>query len=496
VTSSFAQLGISTDVVRVLEAMRIVEPTPIQMAVIPDALAGRDVLGRAPTGSGKTFGFGLPLLELVHRASPRRPRGLVLAPTRELAEQIKRELQPVAVALERSLVAIYGGVGMGKQTAALRKGVDVVIATPGRLIDLLEQGELSLDQVDKVVVDEADRMADMGFLPDVRHILDLTSPKRQTVMFSATLDKAVAVLTDHYQRDPVTHRHGSDEPDITQMSHRFIEVAQSDKVALAADIIDSHGTTMVFCRTRHGVDRVCRQLKRKGVKAGWIHGGRSQNQRDAALLAFTDGRIRALIATDVAARGIHVDEVACVLHYDPPADPKDYVHRSGRTARAGSAGDVICFVTPEQTKKVLTLQRQVGLKVKIEKGAAPQERSGHSPVTDHELGLGSKPQPRKANKGKAAPRRRAGNNQGGGSKRSTEDIDSRRSKSRSAEEATGSGASPTGPSRKRSSAKKRASAGDSRSKGKASTRRSGKPRPKSKSHKNQQFKSRSKRRRG
>ncbi len=495
-TSSFAELNISSDVVRVLEAMRIVEPTPIQMAVIPDALAGRDVLGRAPTGSGKTFGFGLPLLELVDRAEPRRPRGLVLAPTRELAEQIKRELLPVAVAVDRSLVAIYGGVGMGKQTASLRKGVDVVIATPGRLIDLLEQGELSLDKVDRVVVDEADRMADMGFLPDVRHILDLTSVHRQTVMFSATLDKAVAVLTEHYQVDPVTHRYGSDEPDITQMSHRFIEVAQSDKIALAADIIDSHGTTMVFCRTRHGVDRVCRQLKRKGVKAGWIHGGRSQNQRDAALLAFTDGRISALIATDVAARGIHVDEVACVLHYDPPADPKDYVHRSGRTARAGSSGDVVCFVTPEQTKKVSTLQRQVGLKVEIEKGVDPQERSGHSPVTDDELGLGSKPQSRRPDKGRTGAGRRSGRGQRGGSKRRAENADSKQPRSGSAKKSIGSGASSPGPSRKRSGAKKRSSGGDLPSKDKARSRRSGKPRPKSKSRKNQQFKSRSKRRRG
>jgi superfamily II DNA/RNA helicase len=496
VISSFAELNLSADVVRVLDAMRITEPTPIQQAVIPDALAGRDVLGRAPTGSGKTFGFGLPLLELVERAAPRRPRGLVLAPTRELAEQIKRELQPVAVAVERSLVAIYGGVGMGKQTAALRKGVDVVIATPGRLIDLLEQGEMSLDMVDRVVVDEADRMADMGFLPAVRHILDLTSVKRQTLMFSATLDSAVAVLTEHYQVDPVTHRYGSDEPDITQMSHRFIEVAQSDKIALAADIIDAHGTTMVFCRTRHGVDRVCRQLKRTGVKAAWIHGGRSQNQRDAALLAFTDGRVAALIATDVAARGIHVDEVACVLHYDPPADPKDYVHRSGRTARAGSSGDVVCFVTPEQTKKVLTLQRQVGLEPKIEKGVAPPERTGAAPVAEDESGIRSRPQQPKPGRAGASPRKSKVHNKRGVKKNQTRETGGQQQRSRSTQKATGAEEGAARPSSKQSGAKRKSTAGDSSSTGKASSRRSGKPRPKSKNPSKQQFRSRGKRRRG
>ncbi len=393
--SSFADLKLSPDALRALEAMKIIEPTPIQAAVIPDALAGRDVLGKAPTGSGKTFGFGLPLLELVDKADPRRPRGLVLAPTRELAEQIKRDLMPVAIALDRSLVSIYGGVGMGKQIAALRQGVDVVIATPGRLLDLMDQGEVALDKVDRVVVDEADRMADMGFLPDVRQILDLTSANRQTVLFSATLDRAVEVVTESYQTDPVTHSFGGEEPDITQMSHRFLRVAQPDKIALAADIIDTHGTTMVFCRTRHGVDRLSRQLKQVGIKAGWIHGGRSQRQRDAALLAFIDGRVQALVATDVAARGIHVDNVACVLHYDPPADPKDYVHRSGRTARAGSSGDVVCFVPRDQTKKVQSMQRKVGLNVKIEDVGPGSDRSGARPVTDDELGLNPNREPKK-----------------------------------------------------------------------------------------------------
>jgi superfamily II DNA/RNA helicase len=486
VTSSFSDLNLSPDVVRSLQAMGITQPTPIQTAVIPDALAGRDVLGKAPTGSGKTFGFGLPLLELVEAAQPRRPRGLILAPTRELAEQIRRELLPIAVAVGRSLVAIYGGVGMGKQTAALRKGVDVVIATPGRLIDLLDQGEISLDMADRVVVDEADRMADMGFLPDVRQILDLTSVNRQTVLFSATLDDAVAVLTESYQVDPVAHSYGGDEPDITQMTHRFVAVSQPDKVPLAAGIIDSHQSTLVFCRTRHGVDRVSRQLKRYGIKAGWIHGGRSQSQRDAALMAFTDGRVKALIATDVAARGIHVDDVACVLHYDPPADPKDYVHRSGRTARAGSSGDVISFVTPDQKKKVLALQRKIGLNVELEDRPPRTDRADTRPVSDDQLGFGPRRKPRQKQPARGAASVPPGRRRSKGSKAGSRDVESeQRSKS---EKDSRSAKSSHKPGAKKGS-------GSSGSKAGAKPRRSGKPRPKSKSAKKTQFRNRGKGRR-
>ncbi|NNF53548.1 MAG: DEAD/DEAH box helicase [Acidimicrobiales bacterium] len=350
---------------------------------------GRDVLGRAPTGSGKTLAFGIPVLQLVERAEPRRPRGLILAPTRELAEQIRRDLLPIANAVDRKLVAIYGGVAMNPQVKSLRSGVDVVIATPGRLMDLIEQGEVSLDQVDRVVVDEADRMADMGFLPDVRELLDLTNPVRQTFLFSATLDNAVAILTEHYQVDPVSHRVEGAEDDLSETNHRFIRLKQPDKIPIAADIIDSHGSTMVFCRTRHGVDRVCRQLKAVGIKAAWIHGGRSQAQRDAALMAFTDGRARALVATDVAARGIHVDNVACVLHFDPPADAKDYVHRSGRTARAGQSGQVVSFVTNDHFKRMVRMQDEMGIEADFETSGEVRQRHGATPVTDAELGLQS-----------------------------------------------------------------------------------------------------------
>ncbi|NNE95555.1 MAG: DEAD/DEAH box helicase [Acidimicrobiales bacterium] len=450
----------SSEAVSALRRIGIVEPTPIQHTVIPDALAGRDVLGKAPTGSGKTFAFGLPLLELVERAEPRRPRGLVLAPTRELALQINRELAPVAATLGRTMVTIYGGVGMSQQINALRSGSDVVIATPGRLLDLIDQGEVALDRVDRVVVDEADRMADMGFLPSVRQILDLTASSRQTVLFSATLDAAVEVLIEHYQNDPATHSHGGDEPDITQMSHRFLRVASKDKVAVAADIIDGHGSTMVFCRTRHGVDRVCRQLKRLGVKAAWIHGGRSQNQRTAALLAFTDGRAQALVATDVAARGIHVDEVACVLHFDPPADAKDYVHRSGRTARAGYAGDVICLVTDDQMQKVRSLIRRVGLEARFEDAETPTERVG-LPSHGPERKARSRSTRREASDESAAKPNKKRAKKGTGAKKSSSRAGKNRRKP-----APGSGTA------------------------KPRSRRSGKPRPKAKSARKAGYKNR------
>lgn len=369
--ATFVDLGLPDVMVEVLANQEILRPTEIQEAVIPDLLDGRDVLGQAPTGSGKTLGFGVPLLMTVARADPRKPRGLVLAPTRELAAQIQRDLRPVAKAVGRRVVAVYGGVPMEPQVKSLRAGVDVVVATPGRLADLIRQGELSLDAADRVVVDEADRMADMGFLPSVRELLDLTSPHRQTMLFSATLDDAVAELIADYQQHPVRHSVGTIEPDLTLMTHRFVRTTSSQKVPLAASIIKNLGPTMVFCRTRHGVDRVYRELRKAEVHAGWIHGGRTQKQRDHALMAFTDGRVQALVATDVAARGIHVDNVACVIHFDPPADAKDYVHRSGRTARAGASGAVYLFVNQGQLKVATSMAAEIGLSgVEVEEAAA------------------------------------------------------------------------------------------------------------------------------
>ncbi|MGI9613764.1 MAG: DEAD/DEAH box helicase [Acidimicrobiales bacterium] len=369
--AGFATLGVPDALVDALTRAGITEPFDIQRATIPDAIAGRDVLGRAPTGSGKTLAFGIPMLADLDRAESRRPSALILSPTRELAEQIRRELTPLADAVDLKVLAVYGGVGIGPQASALRRGIDVLVACPGRLQDLIDRGAVSLDHVSRVVVDEADRMADMGFLPAVRTLLDLTSAKRQTVLFSATLDRDVQVLIDAYQRDPARHEVGLVEPDLSTVTHRFIATDKSQKLGLTADLVDDAGPTMVFCRTRHGVDRVARQLKRVGVKAGWIHGGRTQSQRDAALHSFTTGRVQALVATDVAARGIHVDGVACVIHFDPPADGKDYVHRSGRTARAGADGVVVSLVNTDQKKAVAKLQKDVGLP-KIAAEPAPE----------------------------------------------------------------------------------------------------------------------------
>ncbi len=359
--ASFGDLGVPDDLVAVLDSRGITSPFEIQLASIPDAMNGRDVLGRAPTGSGKTLAFGIPMVARIGKANKKRPTGLILSPTRELAEQIRRELEPLAQVRGRSVLAVYGGVGMDAQRRALRKGLDLLVACPGRLLDLIGQGECSLDQVEFMVIDEADRMADMGFLPVVKQILDMCSSRKQTVMFSATLGREVKVLTDMYQNDPVTHQVGASEPDLSLVEHRFILTEQSSKIGISADLIDEHGPTIIFCRTRHGVDRVARQLKRVGIKAGWIHGGRSQNQRDSALRSFTQGKVQVLVATDVAARGIHVDGVACVIHYDPPADPKDYVHRSGRTARAGAAGVVVSYLNPDQKKGAMKMLKSVGL---------------------------------------------------------------------------------------------------------------------------------------
>jgi superfamily II DNA/RNA helicase len=361
VSPSFTDLGVPADLVDALAHRGISAPFEVQAATIPDLIAGRDLCGRAPTGSGKTLAFGIPLIARIGKAAAKKPRALVLAPTRELAAQIQRELEPLARARGRSVYAVYGGVGYDPQRRALRKGVDVLVACPGRLFDLLEQNAVRLDSVTTVVIDEADRMADMGFLPQVRKLLDETNDARQTVLFSATLDGAVGVLTREYQQNPVRHEVGAAEPDITLADHRFWKVEPGDRVERTADLISAHGATIVFCRTRHGVDRVVKVLEKHGVHAAPIHGGRSQSQRDRALRAFTDGHVSALVATDVAARGIHVDDVACVVHFDLPGDSKDYLHRSGRTARAGARGTVVSLVAKHQVRDARRLQRATGV---------------------------------------------------------------------------------------------------------------------------------------
>ncbi len=356
---TFAQLGVPDSICRALERNGIRKPFEIQSAVIADAMDGRDICGRAPTGSGKTLAFGIPLIANVSQAKSRRPRALILSPTRELADQIASELRTISGPI--SVAAVYGGVGYGNQRKQLQKGVDILVACPGRLEDLIDQRAVSLHEADQVVIDEADRMADMGFLPAVRRILDQTASKRQTVMFSATLDKDVAKITRDYQDRPVTHEVGDATPDIKSADHRFWTVDKTERVDACADVISAAGPTIVFCRTRHGSDRLARQLTQRGVKAAAIHGGHAQNRRTRTLKEFIDGRIEALVATDVAARGIHVDCVACVIHFDPPEDHKAYLHRSGRTARAGQTGLVVSLIQTGQHGDMKKIQQQLGL---------------------------------------------------------------------------------------------------------------------------------------
>ncbi|MDH3189484.1 MAG: DEAD/DEAH box helicase [Acidimicrobiia bacterium] len=373
--STFAQLGVPAPLVDALSKRGINEPFPVQAAAIPDALEGRDISGKAPTGSGKTLAFGIPLLARVEKAKSNHPRALILAPTRELAEQIKQDLNPLANAAHRSVTAVYGGVGYGPQKNALRKGADILVATPGRLEDLMEQRSVDLSHVDIVVIDEADRMADMGFMPAVRRILDRTAKQRQTLLFSATLDGDIAILSRDYQNNPVGHEAGAIEPDTIDARHHFWLVQHHDRVQHAADLIDEKGRSIVFTRTRHGADRLARQLGKLGYSAVALHGGRSQNQRTRALKAFSSGRVQALIATDVAARGIHIDAVETVIHFDPPGDHKDYLHRSGRTARAGASGTVVSLVTHEQRRAIGQMQRALNLDAPI--GSPSLEALGH-----------------------------------------------------------------------------------------------------------------------
>ncbi len=362
-STTFAQLGVPPFVSEALERRGITEPFEIQTVTIADMLAGRDVCGRAPTGSGKTLAFGVPLIARLERAQPGRPHALILAPTRELAEQITTELRTFAGKFR--IDAVYGGVGYGAQVNALRRGVDVLVACPGRLEDLIERRDVRLDAVRCVVLDEADRMADMGFMPAVRRLLDRTPADRQTVLFSATLDGDVAKLTREYQRDAVRHEVGEETPDVQSATHLFWKVTREQRNDVLADVVKVAWPSIIFTRTRHGADRLAKQLGKLGVESVPIHGGLSQSQRNRALESFSNGNVHAMIATDVAARGIHVDGVASVVHYDPPEDHKAYVHRSGRTARAGAGGMVLSLVQSDQTKDTRKMQREIGLDADI-----------------------------------------------------------------------------------------------------------------------------------
>jgi superfamily II DNA/RNA helicase len=362
----FRDLGVPQALATALEQLGITTPFPIQSATLPDSLTGRDVCGKAPTGSGKTLAFGLAVLsrlEAKHRTGGRgrrHPSALVLVPTRELAAQIEHDLTPLAKALGARVTSIYGGVGYGKQLATLRKGVDVLIACPGRLTDLVERGSVDLSFVEIVVVDEADRMADMGFLPGVRRLVDRTASSRQMLLFSATLDGPVDKLIRDYQHDPVRHE-VNPVSDWGAVHHHFWRVESQHRVAVTAETITARGPAMVFCRTKRGADRLADRLARSGLQSAAIHGDRSQSQRERALAAFRAGRLDVLVATDIAARGIHVDAVPLVVHFDPPADATDYVHRAGRTGRAGADGIVVSLVENQHIVGTKRIQKSLGL---------------------------------------------------------------------------------------------------------------------------------------
>jgi superfamily II DNA/RNA helicase len=409
---TFVDLGVPEDLVHVLRGQGIDTPFPIQAASIPDAIAGHDICGRAPTGSGKTLAFGLALVARAARAKSKRPTALVLVPTRELAAQVETVLRPIAAARRLRVATVYGGVGYEKQRKALRQGVEILVACPGRLEDLLEQRDLTLEDASIVVVDEADRMADMGFLPAVSRLLDATSRKRQTLLYSATLDGDVDVLIRRYQKDP--KRFDANTPDEEQgdVRHVFWHAERSERLALTAALAERHPSALVFCRTRHGADRLAKQLVRSGVQAAAIHGSRSQPQRDQALHAFQSGKVRVLVATDVAARGIHVDDVSCVVHFDPPTTDKDYIHRSGRTGRAGADGTVVTLVGREHAADVRAIQRSLRLPQRLEE---PDVANGNvtwglqhkSAVTpNHGNGNGWVPRKPKGGPSARGPRRR------------------------------------------------------------------------------------------
>ena len=373
-TTQFADLGIDQDLVDALAERGITAPFEIQALAIPDGLAGRDVCGKAKPGSGKTLAFGLPLIQRLPKAKPRYPTGLTLVPTRELAVQVCKELAPLAAVRGLTVEAIYGGAPIEKQTAALAKGVDFVVATPGRMIDLIQQGEVSVTDLEGVVIDEADRMADMGFMPQVEWILRHAEKDHQTLLFSATLDGMVGALISRYQNDPVTYQVAAREVTVAEMEHRFLAVHEMDRVRVAARIIGASNRTIIFSRTKWGADKLTGKLVGENVKAAAIHGDLRQAQREKALADFIAGKIECLVATDVAARGIHVDDVEVVIHYDPPSDAKTYVHRSGRTARAGESGMVVSLVLWNEELEVRKLLRRLGMKQPIVEVFSNDER--------------------------------------------------------------------------------------------------------------------------
>ena len=358
----FSDLGIGQDLVQSLWEEGIKEPFEVQIEAIPPAMEGRDICCRAPTGSGKTLAFGLPLIERTSKAEPRRPTSLVLTPTRELAEQIRNVLDPLASNYGMEVLSVYGGTSYGKQRSGLDRGVEILVACPGRLLDLMEKRALTLEDVEIVVLDEADRMADMGFMEPVCDIIESCGKKPQMILFSATLDDDVSRLVEMYQNDPEVIGIGPEEISMDSMEHLFWKIKPYQKTEVSVKSVKRAGCSIIFCRTRRGVDRLGDEMQEMGVELSTLHGGLNQRQRDRAMSKFASGRSMVLIATDVAARGIDVEGINCVIHYDPPDDAKVYKHRSGRTARAGSTGVVISLVKGNEKRRYDRIQKEVGIK--------------------------------------------------------------------------------------------------------------------------------------
>jgi superfamily II DNA/RNA helicase len=421
--TTFASLGVPTSLTAVLSAAGITIPTPIQAATLPDSLAGRDVLGRGRTGSGKTYAFLLPLLTRLAASrttrQSRKPRALILAPTRELANQIQAAMTPLAKPLGINSLTIFGGVGQNPQVSGLRGGIDVVVACPGRLEDLLSQGALTLDAVEITILDEADHMADMGFLPGVRRIMDRTPRTGQRMLFSATLDAGVDVIVKRFLTNPVTHSADSALSQISTMSHHIFHVRADARLPVLVDLTAAPGRTMIFTRTKHGAKKLSKQLNASGIPTVELHGNLSQNARTRNMDAFQAGAASTLVATDIAARGIHVDDVNLVIHADPPVEHKAYLHRSGRTARAGAEGIVITLMTDDQVSDVRDLTRRAGIRATttrvdvnhpLLKQLAPGERTLAEPLV---LVSDEANPPRRGGGGRAGGSRSGGSRSGG-----------------------------------------------------------------------------------
>ncbi|GAT13563.1 DNA/RNA helicase [Mycolicibacterium thermoresistibile] len=375
-TVTFAELDLPAAVVTALADAGVHTPFPIQAATLPDSLTGRDVLGRGRTGSGKSYAFLLPVVARLARQprtrTPRRPRALILAPTRELVTQLATALAPLAAVTGLRSVTVFGGVGAQPQIQRLRAGVDIVLACPGRLEDLMSSGHVDLSGVEITVLDEADHMADLGFLPGVKRLLDRTPRDGQRLLFSATLDAGVDVLVRRYLDDPVVHSVDSEQSPVTDMAHHVLHVQPSARIDVLTDLAAAPGRTIVFARTKHGAKKLARQLNSRGVRAVELHGNLAQNARTRNLTAFADGSATVLVATDIAARGIHVDDVGLVVHADPPVEHKAYLHRSGRTARAGASGTVVTLMLDDQVSDVRALTRKAGVKPVITRFTGPQ----------------------------------------------------------------------------------------------------------------------------